>query len=551
MAWYKDAVFYEVYLPSFQDSNGDGIGDLGGVRQRLNYFQELGIDALWITPFYESPGIDNGYDISNHTAIDSKYGTMADFEALVEEASQRNIKIVVDIILNHTSDEHPFFMESRQSKDSPKRDWYIWKDAKADGSPPNNWEGFEKSSWTWDEKTQQYYYHFHYPQQPDLNWRNPDVVKAMFDICTFWVNKGVAGLRLDAINFLLENETFEDNPEVDELPEYIQNIYQFKQLPINNIDHPGNHGLLQQLRTEVSRNQPVDPLLIGEVWVKDADALSKFYGDDDNELQLPFNFLLSSIQKFEAGRFYDCLHNSYQALGDRPTTVVLSNHDFPRSTTRYIPEAYNLAGAKLLATLLLTAYGAPFLYYGEELGLQDMPPETLEEVRDPRGRLRWPHYKGRDGCRRPMPWDSSPTGGFSHGTPWLGTASGYASLAIEAQRQDSNSVWNFYKSLIAYRKASPALTHGTCKFAPRSPKVLAYERQAEGDRRWVVLNFTEETVNYDLNQLAVLSSENVSKQPIIEISNLGDRRQEQYQINKNKPTLLVLNPFESIVMNVR
>ena len=202
MNWYQDAIFYEVYLPSFQDSNGDGMGDLGGVRQRLDYFQDLGIDALWITPFYQSPGVDNGYDISDHMAIDPKYGTMADFEALVEEAAQRNIKIVVDIILNHTSDEHPFFLESRASKEAPKRDWYIWKDPKPDGSPPNNWEGFEKSSWTWDETTQQYYYHFHYPQQPDLNWRNPDVVKAMFEICTFWVNKGVVGLRLDAINFL-------------------------------------------------------------------------------------------------------------------------------------------------------------------------------------------------------------------------------------------------------------------------------------------------------------------------------------------------------------
>ncbi|MGD1849167.1 MAG: alpha-amylase family glycosyl hydrolase [Cyanophyceae cyanobacterium] len=549
MAWYKGAIFYEVYLPSFQDSNGDGIGDLGGVRQRLDYFQELGIDALWITPFYKSPGIDNGYDISNHTVIDPKYGTMADFEALVKEASQRNIKIVVDIILNHTSDEHPFFVESRQSKESPKRDWYIWKDAKAGGSPPNNWEGFEKSSWTWDEKTQQYYYHFHYPQQPDLNWRNPDVVESMFNICKFWIDKGVAGLRLDAINFLLENETFEDNPEVDELPEYIQNIYQFKQLPINNIDHPGNHDLLQQLRAEVSCDRPADPLLIGEVWVKDAEALSQFYGNGNNELQLPFNFLLSSIQTFDAGRFYDCLYDSHLALGDRPTTVVLSNHDFPRSTTRYIPEAHNLAGSKLLATLLLTAYGSPFLYYGEELGLRDVPPETLDQVRDPRGRLRWPDYKGRDGCRRPMPWDSTQNGGFSTSTPWLDPAPSYVS--IEDQRQDPNSVWNFYRSLIAYRKASPALTHGTCKFASRSPQVLAYEREAEGDRRWIILNFTAEAITYDLNQLARLSSGGINQRLVIDISNMGDRRQEEYQISQGRFPLLTLIPFESVIINTQ
>ena len=295
--WWHKSVFYQVYLRSFQDSNGDGIGDLKGLIERLDYLQDLGINALWVTPFYESPHVDFGYDISNHTAVDPRYGTMADFEELVEEARRRSLKIIVDIVLNHTSDQHPFFQESRQSLSSPKRDWYVWRDGQPDGSPPNNWEGFERSTWKFDSLTNQYYYHFHYCQQPELNWRNPEVVKEMFRICDFWLNKGVAGLRLDAINYLVEDPQLRDNVIVEQVPDYLHLVYQFNQLPIHTINHPENHQILKQLRQHLRTNHKEDPLLIGEVWVPTLKDLLQFYGANDDELHLPFNFCLSVVPK--------------------------------------------------------------------------------------------------------------------------------------------------------------------------------------------------------------------------------------------------------------
>lgn len=499
--WWQEAIFYEVYLRSFQDSNGDGIGDLKGLSDRLDYLQDLGIDALWVCPFYESPHVDFGYDISNHTAVDPRYGTLADFQTLVKEADRRNLKIVVDIILNHTSEEHPLFVESRRSRNSPKRDWYIWQDPKPDGSPPNNWEGFERSCWTYDEKTGQYYYHFHYRQQPDLNWRNPEVVQEMFAICDFWLNQGAAALRLDAINYLVEDPQLRDNPIVEEVPEYLRNVYQFNQLPVHTINHPENHLLLQQLRQHTQTHHPGDPLLIGEVWVPTPKDLLELYGPNNNEIHLPFNFLLSAVSDLSAVAFRETIRGFEETLQNLPTTVVLSNHDFPRSTVRYgTPETSDRI-AKLLATFLLTLRGIPFIYYGEELGMVDTPPDTLEEVQDPRGRLRWPEYKGRDGCRTPMQWNGQTHAGFTTGTPWYKLAPDYPTRNVEVQRKDPDSVLNFYKQLIQLRRDRTSLRRGTLTLIGNDENVLAYTRQTEAEQLLILLNMSPQNQIFPLQEL--------------------------------------------------
>jgi alpha-glucosidase len=265
--WWKDAVFYQIYIRSFQDFNGDGIGDLRGIITRLDYLQELGVEGLWINPFYPSPQVDFGYDIQDYCDIDPQFGTMADFEKLVQEAEKRQLKIITDLVLNHTSDRHPFFIESRSSRHSSKRDWYIWKNPTENGQPPNNWAGFEKSSWTWDQNTGQYYYHFFYRQQPDLNWRNPSVKKAMFKVIDFWLDKRVKGFRLDTINFLFEDEALRDNPVTDEVPEYLKLVLSIKQLPIYTVDLRENHQVIKALRQHCKSQVQEEPLLIGEVFV--------------------------------------------------------------------------------------------------------------------------------------------------------------------------------------------------------------------------------------------------------------------------------------------
>ncbi|MGK7927619.1 MAG: alpha-glucosidase [Spirulina sp.] len=499
--WWHEAIFYEIYLRSFQDSNGDGIGDLRGLIDRLDYLQALGVDALWICPFYESPHVDFGYDISNHTAVDPRYGTLADFQDLVREADRRNLKIIVDIILNHTSDEHPFFLESKRSRNSPKRDWYIWRDPKPDGGPPNNWEGFERSCWSYDESTGQYYYHFHYRQQPDLNWRNPEVVQEMFGICDFWLNQGVAGLRLDAINYLVEDPEMRDNPIVDEVPEHLRNIFQFNQQPIHNINHPENHPILQKLRQHIKTDRPNDPLLIGEIWVPTSRDILEFYGQDDNELQLPFNFLLSTVPSLKANEFREKIQDFEENLGEVTTTVVLSNHDFPRSTERYATPDTSDRVAKLLATLLLTLRGIPFVYYGEELGMLDTPPDRLDEVRDPRGRLRWPEYKGRDGCRTPMQWNGQTHAGFTTGIPWYKVAPDYTTRNVAIQSQNPHSILNYYKQLIRLRRDRAPLRRGTLTLIGQDENVLAYTRQTDEEQIFILLNMSPHQQHFSLTEL--------------------------------------------------
>ena len=535
--WWLESVFYQVYLPSFQDSDGNGIGDLRGVIERIDYFKELGIDAIWITPFYESPKVDNGYDISNHRAVDPAFGSMDDFEELILKTSQCNIKVVIDIILNHTSDRHPFFLESRRSRNSPKRDWYIWHNANPDGSPPNNWEGFEKSSWTYDKETNQYYYHFFYSEQPDLNWRNPEVVAEMFDVCNFWLNKGVAGLRLDAINFLLEDEFLRDNPSVKELPEYLKNIFQFNQLPKHTINQPGIHNLLKELRQFIKSDNPEDPLLIGEIWVEKLEELRQYYGKNNNEIHLPFNFFLSSIQNLNASTLYRRIKNFKEKLDRLPTTLVFSNHDFPRATTRYANEKNSDSIAKLLAILVLTLPGVPFIYYGEELGMRDLPPKNIEELRDKRGKLAWDSYKGRDGCRRPMEWDTSPNAGFTTGKPWLDVYPNYIKRNVAIQAANPDSVLNCYKNLLIMRRNSQALLKGSLELNDEDPAILSYWRKTKTDCLLMILNFDSQTHIYTLPSI-------LNKFTSIEFSTHSD-------IPEKNTNYIQVRPFEGLILRLK
>jgi alpha-glucosidase len=492
--WWQHAVFYEIYPRSFKDSNGDGIGDLNGIMSKLDYLADLGIDAVWITPFYPSPQVDFGYDVSDYENIDPQFGTLADFDRLVREAHKRRIKIIIDYVLNHTSDQHAFFKASRSSRQSPYRDWYIWRDPKPTGGPPNNWSSsFGPVAWTLDEKTGQYYYHRFYSEQPDLNWHNPAVEKRMFQTVRFWLDRGVDGFRLDAVNYLFEDMQLRDNPVLPELrpgstTEYMQELKY-------NRDLPELHEVMIRLRSFTDKYDP-NRLLIGEAYVPKWEEMIRYYGPNNNELQLPFNFflLMGKVKtSLDAAAFRTVIDESEKALKGRWTTYVLSNHDNPRAYDRYGDGRHNDEIAKLLAVMLLTLRGSPFLYYGEEIGMQTTEPQTIEEVQDPVGKRYWPANKGRDGERTPMQWDASRQAGFTTGRPWLKIPPTATERNVARQAADPSSILNFYRRLIALRRRSPALLDGDYLNLGNDPHIFAYRRRTPSQTMIVALNMSAES----------------------------------------------------------
>lgn len=484
--WWKHAVFYQIYPRSFMDSNGDGIGDLNGIHSKLDYLASLGIDAIWITPFYPSPQVDFGYDISNYENVDPQFGHLKDFDRLVAAAHQRHIRVIMDMVLNHTSDQNPWFIESRSSRANPKRDWYIWRDGK-NGGPPNNWiSDFGGSAWTYDKKTGQYYYHYFYPQQPDLNWRNPEVEKAMFGAVRFWLKRGVDGFRLDAVDELFEDPQLRDNPI---LPNSVPDGT-IQENEIYNRDLPELHGVLQRLRAIINSFNSPSRILIGEIWVNKLRQLVKFYGSHNNEVQLPFNFFFTKIKKLDAAEFRQEVLDNQRVLGHHWTTYVLSNHDVVRALTRYGDGAYNRQIAKLLATLLLTLRGSPFIYYGEEIGMVNHDPKTVDEVRDPVGRRFWPKYKGRDGERTPMQWTPGRNAGFTAGTPWLRIPASAKTHNVETESANASSVLNYYKTLLHLRRQSAALQNGAFENLGNDPHVLTYRRAVGNQAMLIALNMS-------------------------------------------------------------
>jgi alpha-glucosidase len=498
--WWKRAVVYELYPRSFADSNNDGIGDIKGITAHIDYLADLGVDAVWMTPMFPSPQADFGYDVADYNNVDPQFGTVADVDTLIAQGKGQGIKLILDFVINHSSDKHSWFVQSRSSKTNPYRDFYIWRDGKADGTPPNNWTSlFGGSAWDKDPTTGQYYYHFFYAQQPDLNWRNPKVEKAMFDAAEWWLKRGVYGYRLDAVGTMFERADLKDNPpapgkDAFGLPE---------QNRIYNTEQPEMHTELQRLRQQVIDRYP-GRVLIGETYVGTSAELTKFYGAHNDELQLPMFLSLIGIKPLTAGE----LRPKIEAVENNPVSgwpcFALNNHD-----QRRVPSRYDLpAGAtgddmaRITAAMLLTLRGTPILYYGEELGMVNNDPTRVEDVQDIIGKKGWPKEKGRDGERTPMQWDSSANAGFNSGAkPWLPVAPDYTTRNVAAQRNDPNSVLNFYRTLIAERRTNPALAGDMAMVDRNNPDVLSYVRTGGGKRLLTVLNFGGNATDLTLTQL--------------------------------------------------
>jgi alpha-glucosidase len=497
--WWKHAVIYEIYARSFQDSNGDGIGDLNGIIRRLDYLQQLGVDAIWLSPIYPSPLVDFGYDISDYENIDPQYGTLADFGRLVAEARKRGIRIVMDMVMNHTSDQHPWFIESRSSRTNPKRDWYIWRDGKGEGKPPNNWQSeFGHFAWKFDEKTGQWYYHKFYAEQPDLNWRNPAVEKAMFDCVRFWLDRGVAGFRLDAIPTLFEDlqlrnakETGGTNafgdPNLDN--KYTENL-------------PEVHDVMRRLRAMVDR-YPDDRVLIGETYLPDTFELDEWYGGArHDELHLPMDMLVGFTNKLDARLLRQRIAAVQTQIHGNQPLLVFDNHDNPRSWDRYGDGKHNLEIAKLLAAILFTSRATALMYYGEEIGMVTTPPARKEDVKDPVGITGWPKEKGRDGERTPMQWDTTANAGFSPATPWLPIPASYREVNVARQQAEPGSLLVWHRRLIALRRSNATLRDGAqVTLNARDKNVLSHLRRAPGAAPVVValnLGGAEEKVHFNL-----------------------------------------------------
>jgi alpha-glucosidase len=502
--WWKHAVVYEIYPRSFQDSNGDGVGDLNGITDRLGYLQSIGIDAIWITPMYPSPQVDFGYDIADYQNVDPQYGTLADFDRLQREAQKRGIHVILDMVLNHTSDKSAWFQESASSRTNPKANWYVWNDGvRADAPgvtayqkrwehdgmvPPNNWvSGFGGSAWEWVPARKQFYYHEFYKQQPDLNWRNPEVEQAMFGVMQFWLDRGVSGFRLDAIPALFEDPKLRNNPETGGTN--AQGDPNLRGLYTDNL--PEVHDVIRRMRAMVNR-YPGDRVLIGETYLPNTRELALWYGGTAaNELQLPMDMLVGfgHDEKLNAAYFRRYITEVETQVAGAQPLLVFDNHDNPRSITRFGDGVHDELIAKAIATVLLTSRATAMTYYGAEIGMPTTPPTRKEDVKDPIGITGWPEEKGRDGERTPMQWTPGPQAGFSTNPhTWLPVAPGYKSVNVEVEQGEPNSLLNWYKQLIELRRSQGALHGGGVVMLDRDAQnVLSFVRTApEGGKPVVV-----------------------------------------------------------------
>ena len=512
--WWKNAVIYEIYPRSFQDTNGDGIGDLNGITARLDYLKALGVDAIWLTPVYPSPQVDFGYDISNYRDIDPQYGTLADFDRLMAEAKKRDIRVIIDMVMNHTSDQHEWFVQSRSSRNNPYRDWYVWRDGRGEtatgkGQPPNNWQSlFGHSAWQWDEKTRQYYYHKFYAQQPDLNWRNPKVDEAFKQIMAFWLERGVAGFRFDAITTLYEDPGLANEGVVldrNGKPEI--NAYGDPQLDNSKTDNqPGVHEAVEEMRAEAGQYDsiffPGTRVLIGETYLPNIGELKKMYGTTENpEFQLPMDTQVAMINKLDVAEFRRKLIDAETHLSANIPLLLFDNHDNPRIDMRYGDGAHDTDIERAIATVLFASRGAALMYYGDEIGMKTTPPKRKQDVKDPIGRIGWPKEKGRDGERTPMQWDRSRSAGFTTGNPWLPVPPSAKTINVKAEEHNRNSMLAWYKALIRLKKTVPAFANGAnVMLDTENTSVLSWMRQAFGSPQVVVsVNFTArpQTVNLE------------------------------------------------------
>lgn len=485
--WWQNGVVYQIYPRSFQDANGDGVGDLKGITQRLDYLQWLGVDIIWISPIFPSPMADFGYDISDCVGIHPLFGDMADFDELLSEAHRRALKVILDFVPNHTSDQHPWFLESRSSRNNPKRDWYLWQDPADDGSEPNNWLSvFGGPGWEYDEKTGQYYYHAFLKEQPDLNWRNREVQREMLSAMKFWLNKGVDGFRVDVIWHMIKDKAFRPNPRN---PDYNDGMSPYAQLvPSYSTDQPEVHDIIRKMRDVIDEYD--SRLLIGEIYLP-ISQLVTYYGEELSGVHLPFNFQLI-VLPWDPVKIYDAI-NEYEASvpeGAWPNWV-LGNHDKSRIATRV-----GRAQAKVAGMLLLTLRGTPTMYYGDELGMTDVdiPPDA---VQDPQEKNVPGLGLGRDPERTPMQWDHTENAGFSNGVPWLPLADDFAEFNVEKEKLDSASFLQFYKHLLELRRQEPALSVGDFVPVFGSDQIIVYRREHKESAFLVILNMSNQPARFN------------------------------------------------------
>jgi alpha-glucosidase len=509
--WWANAVIYEIYPRSFQDSNADGIGDLNGITQRLGYLESLGVNAIWIAPFYPSPQVDFGYDISDYESIDPQYGTMADFDRLLGDAQRHHIRVILDMVLNHTSDRHPWFIDAAGSRTSPHHDFYVWNSGKTDNAgkrrPPNNWISlFGGSAWQYVPAVDQFYYHMFYRQQPDLNWRNPQVEQAMFGAMRFWLNRGVAGFRLDAITTLFEDPELRNAPALG--GKNAQGDPALSDVYTNNL--PEVHDVIRRMRSMVDSYHG-GRLLIGETYVPHTADLDPWYGGArHDELQLPMDTLLGMGNKLDAKLVRQHLVEAETTLHHSEPLFVFDNHDNIRSWDRYGDGVHNAEISRIVATILLTAPAAALIYQGQEIGQTTATPARVEDVRDPIGKTGWPKEKGRDGERTPMQWDTSNRqAGFSTNEhTWLPVTPNYASINVQTESADPASLLSWYRKLVALRRSNHALqSRHTVMLDPDNANVLTYARVS--DDGWTVLvslnmSAQSQTITPDLQRVTDL-----------------------------------------------
>ncbi len=504
-SWIKDLVIYQVYPRSFQDSNGDGIGDIPGIISRLDHLSDLGINALWLSPVYRSPNDDNGYDISDYQQIMQEFGTMEDWERLCAECHQRNIKVIMDLVVNHSSDEHPWFEESKSSRDNDKSDYYIWRDPK-NRKEPNNWASvFGGSAWEYVPQRGQYYYHLFSKKQPDLNWANPKLREEIFSMMEWWVKKGVDGFRVDAISYLDKPQDFPDSPEPPQ-----PDGYSFSACLVNG--RPGTHAYIREMNRRIF--SPCNVLTVGEVAAPDAQELARYAATEREEfdMAIPFVAPVVEINTWSPKKLREDIAADYAALKENGWWArFFSNHDKPRQVSLYgNDKEYWEVSAKMLAMLLHSLPGTPFVYQGEEIGMTNMRFPTIEQYNDPDAKntyhqqllagatpeqaLAEAQMVSRDNARTPMQWDSTPNAGFTSGKPWLGINPNYTRINVENQKNDPHSIYSCYKKLIALRKESPAMSKGDLEILPvESDTLFALKRTFESEVLLSFHNFSSET----------------------------------------------------------
>ena len=488
--WWKGAVIYQLYIRSFADSNGDGIGDLAGATARLDHIARLGCDGVWVTPFYTSPMKDFGYDVADYQGVDPIFGTIDDFDAFVTRAHALGLKVLIDLVFSHSSDQHPWFRESRSSRHNSKADWYVWADPKADGSPPNNWQSvFGGPSWTWDARREQYYHHNFLKDQPQLNGHHPAVQKALLDAARFWLDRGVDGFRLDALNFTMHDPALTDNPPVAN-PEKRTRPFDF-QHHIHNQSHPDVVKFIERIQALLD-SYP-GRFSLAEVGGEQASSEMKTYTAGEGRLNSAYGFDYLYADRLTPDVVRDTIRNWPGGAGEGWPSWAFSNHDAPRFASRWWEADTRPQMVRVAMLLLMCLRGNAILYQGEELGLPqaNIP---FEKLRDPEAIANWPQTLGRDGARSPLPWTEAPDGGFGSADPWLPVDPAHLALSVESQEDDPSSILHWTRTMIALRHSEPALRCGTIRLVDCDPRLLAFERAADGQVVLCLFNLGDEAV---------------------------------------------------------